>query len=603
MPKVSAVLLVYNVASYLPRALESLVNQTLDDVEIICVDDASTDASPVILREYARRYPQIRIITSETNVGGATAGNRGLREATGDYLTIMDGDDFRPLDAFERLYAAAQRERADLVVGRGSKFQDGRVSEVVYKYERELWRHPRVFQPGDLTARAELFWDAFYWNKLYARELVQQRGAMMPEGFVYADSPMVLAAYLGATRVAVIPDLVYCWRRRDAADVSSITQQTHSRAGMEARMRTLEYCLTWLRENHTEELAQAWLSRWIDRLLFLGFGQWSAEDFANVYLAGTRRWLGELADPHANEFSIARNLMIHFILADDAAGLRQVLGARLRGAVDGLTWHNQFYADAAIPRERFSIKVNEPDTFAIAGASSSRKGVELRGLRLPEPQPITGVNLVLLNRQDITDEHAYPFGHDTDGWSIFVPAAELAQLPPSDFEAHLEIVQAGKSERFRLSSRWLLTPAGGAPLFTHAGSEFMSLCTLAYQHYQLALTDDRLLVTGRNFDTVEIAMQERSGSRPVQLQLGAGGPQLAYAQFIDEAFANWRIIFNVAGRAIPAAASFVDFDPEPAKLGHTRLALAADPKGVVQLRVAPRGVDLVTVARRLKRGG
>lgn len=114
MPKVSVLIPVYNVEPYLRKCLDSVVNQTLKDIEIICVDDGSTDGSPEILEEYAASDPRIRIIHQQ-NSGLSMARNAGIPEATGEYIHFLDSDDFILLNAYERLYLEASQKDLDIL--------------------------------------------------------------------------------------------------------------------------------------------------------------------------------------------------------------------------------------------------------------------------------------------------------------------------------------------------------------------------------------------------------------------------------------------------------------------------------------------------------
>jgi glycosyltransferase involved in cell wall biosynthesis len=93
MPKVSVIIPVYNVEAYLRQCLDSVVNQTLKDIEMICVDDGSTDSSAEILKEYAKKDERIRVLT-QSNSGAGAARNAGLVSAKGKWLYFLDGDDF-----------------------------------------------------------------------------------------------------------------------------------------------------------------------------------------------------------------------------------------------------------------------------------------------------------------------------------------------------------------------------------------------------------------------------------------------------------------------------------------------------------------------------
>ena len=102
MVKISIIVPVYNVEKYLPECLESLIHQTLKDIEIICINDGSTDNSLSILKDYAKKDSRIRIINKE-NWGISAARNSGINTAMGDFLSFIDSDDWIDLDFFENL--------------------------------------------------------------------------------------------------------------------------------------------------------------------------------------------------------------------------------------------------------------------------------------------------------------------------------------------------------------------------------------------------------------------------------------------------------------------------------------------------------------------
>ena len=117
MPKVSIIIPVYNVEPYLKRCLDSVIQQTLSDIEIICINDCSPDNCLAILREYAAKDPRVKVIDFMENKNAANARNAGLEVATGEYLGFVDPDDCIDLDFYEKLYNAAKSENADIVKG------------------------------------------------------------------------------------------------------------------------------------------------------------------------------------------------------------------------------------------------------------------------------------------------------------------------------------------------------------------------------------------------------------------------------------------------------------------------------------------------------
>ena len=114
MPKISIIIPVYNAEEYLKRCLNSIVNQTLKDIEIICVNDCSIDNSLEILNSYAQRDNRIKVIDCKTNGGESKARNIGLDNSTGEFLAFVDNDDELDLDFYEKLYKKAIEENADI---------------------------------------------------------------------------------------------------------------------------------------------------------------------------------------------------------------------------------------------------------------------------------------------------------------------------------------------------------------------------------------------------------------------------------------------------------------------------------------------------------
>lgn len=117
MPKVSVCIPVYNVEKYIRRSMESVLSQSLKDIEVIVVNDCTPDASMEIVREYASKDSRIRIIEHKANFGLMMARRTGYRAATGDYITFCDSDDIMPSDAIETLYNLAVDSGADIVSG------------------------------------------------------------------------------------------------------------------------------------------------------------------------------------------------------------------------------------------------------------------------------------------------------------------------------------------------------------------------------------------------------------------------------------------------------------------------------------------------------
>ena len=115
MTKVSIIIPVYNAEKYLGKCLESLLSQTLQEMEIICVDDGSSDSSPEILKRFQERDGRVRILTQENQYAGA-ARNNGMKEAQGEYLLFLDADDFFENTLLEKVYNQGKKMEADIVL-------------------------------------------------------------------------------------------------------------------------------------------------------------------------------------------------------------------------------------------------------------------------------------------------------------------------------------------------------------------------------------------------------------------------------------------------------------------------------------------------------
>lgn len=207
-PKISVVVPVYNVAPYLARCLDSLVAQTLSDIEIICIDDKSTDNSLEILHEYENKYPQIHVIALDKNSGVATARNAGIDAARGEYLGFVDSDDYVDADFYEKLYATAKTTGADIVKS------NAKITEY-NKTKRFDDRH---------IDRIRLYgkWRFMYqwWTGLYSAKMIKAAKIHFPVDIISGQDIVFLTESVkNANTVALRPDAFYHYiRREDSLD-------------------------------------------------------------------------------------------------------------------------------------------------------------------------------------------------------------------------------------------------------------------------------------------------------------------------------------------------------------------------------------------------
>jgi FkbM family methyltransferase len=207
-PLVSVIVAAYNVEKYLSQCLDSLVNQTLKNIEIIVINDASTDNSPKIIDDYRSRYPNIRVFNCESNLGPASARNIGLRVAKGEYIGFTDGDDWADPRKYELMYRRAERDSAEILIACIRPFVEDE-KWFISGNDQHIWdalspefkqtvfhanQEPRVF-----------VMDPSVWAKLYKRSFLQEQGLEFEEGMNFAeDVTFDFAALWKAERISLL---------------------------------------------------------------------------------------------------------------------------------------------------------------------------------------------------------------------------------------------------------------------------------------------------------------------------------------------------------------------------------------------------------------
>ena len=203
MVKVSIIVPIYNQEKYLKRCLDSLVAQTLSDIEIICVNDGSTDSSVQILDAYQKKDTRIKVI-NQINSGVSEARNVGLRQATGEYIGFVDPDDFVEPDFYEKLYNSAIENGCDIACASVIR-ENNKKKKVLIKYDEQKTANT-VKEKFELAHLPE---HCYIWNKIYNREKLLKSGITFRRDMVYEDmiyTPDVVAE-LG--NLVTIPNVWY----------------------------------------------------------------------------------------------------------------------------------------------------------------------------------------------------------------------------------------------------------------------------------------------------------------------------------------------------------------------------------------------------------
>lgn len=178
MPKISVIIPVYNTENYLRRCLDSVCNQTLSDIEIICINDCSTDNSLEILKEYSSKDSRIKLINFEENKGVAVARNTGIDVAKGEYIGFVDSDDFIDLDFYGKLYKKAAESNADAVKGKI------KIHSASPNIEKEVFYDNN----DDIKTNKAYFYHSFT-TAIYNTNFIKTNNIHFPEGLDYFEDP------------------------------------------------------------------------------------------------------------------------------------------------------------------------------------------------------------------------------------------------------------------------------------------------------------------------------------------------------------------------------------------------------------------------------
>lgn len=215
MVKVSVIMPVYNAEDYLAESIDCILNQTLEDWELICVDDGSKDSSLEMLNDYASKDSRIRVYHQE-NRGGGAARNVAITHATGEYMYCMDADDMINEDALEKLYILALQRDLDLIIFQAINYDDKRDEY----YHNEYYDMNELAEfVGDDVFNIDTLGDYIFkvsvtpWCKFYRTDFVINSNAQFAEGLIFHDNIFSWDVLFNAERIKFLPEFLYTRRR------------------------------------------------------------------------------------------------------------------------------------------------------------------------------------------------------------------------------------------------------------------------------------------------------------------------------------------------------------------------------------------------------
>lgn len=241
MPKVSIIIPVYNDEVFIKRCLEALINQTLKDIEIIVVDDGSTDNTPNILKQYADKDSRIQVFTQENSKQGA-ARNKGLDLAKGEYISFIDSDDWVDENYFEQMLAVSERNNVDISISSAQRLRKFNRISTYYKYDEE-----KVYtstQDYIEVFKIPPYW--FVWGKLYKKTLLNN--IRFEEDVFYEDADFILKVIHHTRSIATTPNVNYYYYSNPNSTLKSKQSIAKTQDKINAMINVIKYA----KEHHIE---------------------------------------------------------------------------------------------------------------------------------------------------------------------------------------------------------------------------------------------------------------------------------------------------------------------------------------------------------------
>ncbi len=286
MPVVSVIMPLYNKEPFVGQAIASVLSQSLSDIELIVVDNASTDGSRATAERCMQGDARARLL-DETLPGAAAARNRALDVAAGEFLAFIDADDFVDHFLLEKAVAQARRTQADIVCfGHDHYFQE----QDIYLYPIHP-QAPESFAPGDLGGRLFFAGSPNACTKLFRRSFVEGRGERFDTEFITAEDMLfTFTLMMNASRIAVVDELLYHYRQEVPG---SLTNKKVSR-GVQS-FDCLERLLAVAKETPSDEaFSEGVINLSLDQARYLMQIACNAQEFVDQYQAYHDNWMPRL---------------------------------------------------------------------------------------------------------------------------------------------------------------------------------------------------------------------------------------------------------------------------------------------------------------------
>ncbi|MCC9145760.1 MULTISPECIES: CDP-glycerol glycerophosphotransferase family protein [unclassified Arthrobacter] len=310
-PLLSVIIPVHNVSAYLKACLESVLSQDYSRLEVIVVDDGSTDGSDDIVRQYGERDERIKFVQIPHS-GNGIARNRGVAIARGEYLTFVDSDDVVMQGSYSHMVGRLVESGSDFAVGAFRRRKGGR--EWLPEMMAELHGTDRI--GIRVEEFPDILRDVFLWNKVFRKDFWDASVGAIPEGVLYEDQEPIVRAFLRSRSFDVLSRPVYVWRIRE--DNSSITQQKGSLTDLIDRMKAARIVTDFVLAEASEGVRNAWFTKSLgeDLRLYINKVPNSGDEYWSVLQRSVSTLYG-LSGPDVLCSLPLQDRVLAFLIAED----------------------------------------------------------------------------------------------------------------------------------------------------------------------------------------------------------------------------------------------------------------------------------------------
>lgn len=279
--KVSVIIPVYNAQKYLEQCLNCVISQSLRDIEIICVDDGSTDSSPQILEKYASSDSRIIVKRQKNSYAGA-ARNSGLEIARGKYLVFWDADDIFSKNALKKMYIRCEKDGADICVCAGKRMDNksGRVFRTRIYLNKKNIRCRIPFNKESNGGHIFNFTTNVPWNKMFLRSFIIENGIKFQEIPQANDAYFVMAALFLAKKITAVGTPLITYREDNPESITGRVSENRF-CVFEAFKKTYEFLSS--QNGFNKEIRRSFANKALDTMLYSLKTQRNAEAYKSLY--------------------------------------------------------------------------------------------------------------------------------------------------------------------------------------------------------------------------------------------------------------------------------------------------------------------------------